>query len=397
MFYSKKDINLYILNYLICIFVLRKLKMQNYDNRACLAMQFIVYNLISLTLYLSPNISRAQIMSSFDGPAIVLDPGHGGEDDGAKGSDCVEKQITLSICKKIQAILADKLPQAAVFLTREADTFVALHERARFANDLDAELFVSVHCNAILSNQSKVRGTETYVMGLHKAKENLEVARRENNAISLEQASDAHYHGLNFESPESFIVLNHIQDQHLQQSITLAKAIESEFGLAHPGKSKGVKQAGFHVLHQVSMPAVLIECGYMTHREEENYLCSARGQQEIAHMISKGIIRFLQLNPVYPSLAMQDVRSKGIAMPAADESLIIYKIQLASAKNKPAHGSVWYSDPNYEILQEGDAYKLVYGSFISPEDANEEKERMKQQGFKDAFIIKFKEDQKQSK
>jgi len=360
-------------------------------------MQFIAYNLICLTLYFSPLISEAQTLSSYAGPTIVLDPGHGGQDDGAKGASCYEKQITLAICKKIQAFLAEKLPQAAVYFTREMDAFVALHERARIANDLDAELFVSIHCNAIPSNQSKVRGTETYVMGLHKAKENLEVAKRENNAIALEQASDVHYKGVDFESPESFIVLNHIQDQHLQQSISLAKAIEGEFGMGHPGKSKGVKQAGFHVLHQVSMPAVLIECGYMTHREEENYLCSAKGQQEIANMIGLGIIRYLQPNPVYPSITMHDIRAKGLVTSTEEESFVIYKIQLASAKNKPAHGSVWYSDPNYEILQEGNSYKLVYGSFISPDDANEEKERMKQHGFKDAFIIKFKEDQKQSK
>ncbi|MBK7912190.1 MAG: N-acetylmuramoyl-L-alanine amidase [Saprospiraceae bacterium] len=371
--------------------------MQNYDNRACLAMQFIVYNLISLTLYFGPFISTAQNLSYYGGPTIVLDPGHGGQDDGAKGKDCSEKQITLAVCKKVQGILAEKLPKAAVYFTRESDVFVALHERARIANDLDAELFISVHCNAVPSNQSKVRGTETYVMGLHKARENLEVARRENNAIALEHASDIHYKGIDFESPESFIVLNHIQDQHLQKSITLAKSIESEFDLEHPGHSKGVKQAGFHVLHQVSMPAVLIECGYMTHPEEVSYLCSAKGQQELAEMIARGIVRYFSVNPIYPSIAMQDIQSKAAVKSVSEESLVIYKIQLAAAKNKPAQGSVWYSDPNYEILQEDGAYKLVYGSFISQEDANEEKERMKQQGFKDAFIIKFKEDQKQTK
>ncbi len=371
--------------------------MQNYDNRACPAMRFMRLSLISLTLILKPLISCPQTMVAASGPAIVLDPGHGGQDDGAKGAICNEKQVTLKICRKIQAVLAEKLPDAAIFFTRESDLFVPLHERAKIANDLNADLFISVHCNAVSANQSKIRGTETYVMGLHKAKENLDVARRENEAILLEHSNDQHYQGINLETPETFILLNHIQDQHLQQSISLAKSIELAFNQGHPGKSKGVKQAGFHVLHQVSMPAVLVECGYMTQKEEESFLCSAEGQAKIAEMIADGIIRYLDLSPVYPSIAMQDIRSKGHASQIKEEEAFIYKIQLASAKNKPAPNSVWYSDPNFEILREGEVFKLVYGSFLSLADANEEKTRLKQDGFKDAFIVRYKEDQKQNK
>ncbi|MGB4970970.1 MAG: N-acetylmuramoyl-L-alanine amidase, partial [Saprospiraceae bacterium] len=367
--------------------------MQNYDSSSSIASVCKILKFILITTYISISVLKAQQPLFSSGVAIVLDPGHGGKDEGAIGKLCSEKQVCLSICNKIQHLINDQIPDAAVFFTRQTDTFIPLHARSKMANELNADLFISVHCNALPGNHASVRGTETYVMGLHKAESNLNVAKRENAAIFLESITDNHYDVLNFENPESFIVLNHLQDQFIQQSNRLAKSVEDAFAKRHPGKSKGVKQAGFHVLHQVSMPGILVECGYMTNSDEEKYLCSSSGQWEIAQMIVEGISNHLLVNPVYPTIAMSEPTKKtGTLKKEAND--LIYKIQLASSRSCPAPQSSWRANPEFEIIKEGELYRLVYGSFLSLEEARKEKEIMSQKGFHDAFIIKYAGDRK---
>ncbi len=367
--------------------------MQNYNSSATLPKAYKLL-LVSLILILSVQSQLiAQDLVLFSGPTIVLDAGHGGADEGAKGNLCSEKQITLSISNKVQLLLIDKMPEAAVYFTRQIDTFLPLHARAKFANDMDADYFISIHCNAMPNNHKHIRGTETYVMGLHKAEDNLAVAQRENAAILLEASTDEHYDKIDFASPASFIMLNHLQDQYMQQSIALAKSIEDEFAIRHPGKSKGVRQAGFHVLHQVSMPGILIEAGYMTNTDEEKYLCSESGQWQIAEMIADGIVNNLSTKPISPSISMAQSTMKGGKQPSKPDNYI-YKIQLAAMKTYPPQQSKWRTNLDFEIIEDRGVFKVVYGSFLTFDDANKEKAALKRAGYKDAFVIKFLEDKK---
>lgn len=367
--------------------------MQNYDSSATLPKACKLLTPFFLCLFFVQGQSIAQDVPLFSGPAIVLDAGHGGTDEGAKGTICSEKQITLSICNKVQILLIDKMPEAAVYFTRQTDTFLPLHARAKFANDMDVDYFISIHCNAMPGNHKNIRGTETYVMGLHKAEENLAVAQRENAAILLETATGEHYAGTDLTSPASFIMLNHLQDQYMQQSISLAKSIEESFAKRHPGKSRGVRQAGFHVLHQVSMPGILIEVGYLTNPDDEKYLCSESGQWQIAEMIADGIANNLSGKPVYASVAMEQSATKGGKHPLKNDNYI-YKIQLAAMKTYPPQQSKWRTNQDFEIIQDDGVFKVVYGSFLSQEDANKEKAELKRAGYKDAFVIKFLADKK---
>ncbi|HEX5625758.1 MAG TPA: N-acetylmuramoyl-L-alanine amidase [Saprospiraceae bacterium] len=368
------------------IFVLRKLKMQNYDTTATIAMAGkVLYTAFFLAVLFQPAL-RAQSYQA--GPVLVLDPGHGGKDPGAKGKTCMEKQVTLALCLKIQDRLYDLMPDAAVYMTRQCDTFIPLHARAAMANERQADLFISIHCNALHNHTNGIRGTETYVMGLHKAEENLAVARRENEAILMEASENDHYQDLDFSGPASHIVLCHLQDQYLHESIALAKSIEQAFDRRHPGKSRGVRQAGFHVLHQVSVPGILVETGYISHPEEEKYLCSEQGQRELADMICEGILRYFKRQPAHPVMAMLEPSIKGVK-PSAESSDYIYKIQLAASKDKPVPGSEWYDKPEYEVIQDGEYYRLVFGSFLTADEARKEKDRLQTRGFKDAFIIRF--------
>lgn len=214
---------------------------------------------------------------------IVVDAGHGGHDPGCLGSGSREKDVALAIALKVSQGIRSQYPQIKVILTRESDVFIPLHERADIANKNDADLFISIHCNYIPTNQSRAHGTETYVMGLHTEKYNLEVAKRENASILLEDDYQKHY-DYDPNSPEAHILLSMFQHAFLEQSILFADKVERQFkGLNR--KSRGVKQAGFLVLRRTVMPSVLIETGFLSHQEEEGFLLEEAGQANIAQAI----------------------------------------------------------------------------------------------------------------
>ncbi len=214
---------------------------------------------------------------------IVLDPGHGGHDPGCLGAGTQEKHLALAITKKLAAALRTQYPEIRIIMTRETDVFVPLHERARIANQNDADLFISIHCN-YMPGSSATKGSETFVMGLHTADHNLNVAKRENGAILLEDNYQQHY-DFDPNSPEAHIMLSMFQNAFLEQSILLAEKIEAQFQNYAGRKSRGVKQAGFYVLKATTMPSVLIETGFLSNREEEGFLNTDEGQQTIADAI----------------------------------------------------------------------------------------------------------------
>lgn len=238
--------------------------------------------LIAITLLIS---SATPIRTGFKVDTIVIDAGHGGKDPGTHGVSALEKHITLSIAKKVGNYIKQNVPGVKVVYTREDDRYIPLDERANIANKIKADLFISIHANAL--SRSEVHGTETYVMGPHKADGNMEVAKRENAVILLDENHEERYEGFDPNSPESYILFSLAQSAYQESSVKLADLIESQFKERVGRRSLGVKQAGFWVLWRTSMPSVLVEVGYLTNQNEEKYLSGDNGQD----LIASGIYR----------------------------------------------------------------------------------------------------------
>ena len=219
---------------------------------------------------------------------VVLDAGHGGHDPGNLGNGYLEKNIALNIVLKAGAIL-ERTPGISVIYTRNDDTFVDLFVRGEIANKANADLFVSVHCD---SHTSSAHGAGTFVLGLHANKQNFEIAKKENSVIYLEDNYESRYADYDINSPESVIGLTIMQEEFLDQSISLAKGIQHNFADKLKRKDRAVKQAGFIVLHQTFMPSVLVETGFLTNDEEGAYLNSKKGQTDMGTAIAEAIIEY---------------------------------------------------------------------------------------------------------
>jgi N-acetylmuramoyl-L-alanine amidase len=217
---------------------------------------------------------------------IVIDAGHGGKDPGCNGKFSREKDITLKIALELGRLIQANMPDVQVIYTRKDDRFIELHDRAGIANKNDADLFISIHVNA---GPEQFVGTETYCMGLHKSESNMQVAQRENSSILLEANQDTNYDGFDPNKPESYIMFSLYQSANLSNSMILAESIENEFKIYSERHSRGVKQAGFLVLWKTTMPAVLVETGFLTHPEEEVYLNSEKGDMQTAYGIYSAI------------------------------------------------------------------------------------------------------------
>lgn len=221
---------------------------------------------------------------------VVIDPGHGGRAPGTSGKYTREKDVTLKVGLKVGAYIEQNLKDVKVIYTRTKDETVENHLRAKLANDNHADVFISIHANSLPEEvpeerKQAINGTETYVMGLHVSEANFEVAKRENSEILLEENYQEKYDGFDPNSPESYILLNLNQSANQESSILLASKIESQFKTKAGRKSKGVKQAGFVVLWQTTMPSVLVEIGYLSNTKEEKELNDDKVQDYIASAI----------------------------------------------------------------------------------------------------------------
>jgi N-acetylmuramoyl-L-alanine amidase len=222
---------------------------------------------------------------------VVLDAGHGGKDPGTHGRYVKEKNINLELILQLGRKIKRNHPDIRVIYTRSTDNFVDLYERGAIANRNRADLFISIHCNASPAS-SQVHGTETYTLGLHRTERNLDVARRENAVILQEKNYQQTYKGFDPNSPLATIMLANYQHAFMGSSINFAQKIEQSFRRNAERRSNGVKQAGFIVLWKATMPSVLIESGYLTNPDEENFLRSGDGQEEIAEAIYKAFDRY---------------------------------------------------------------------------------------------------------
>ena len=218
---------------------------------------------------------------------LVIDPGHGGKDAGAIGKNSKEKDINLAVALAFGEMVKANFPDVKVIFTRKTDVFVELSERENIANKAKADLFVSIHTNSLPKGRIS-RGTETYTLGMHKAAENLEVAKRENSVITMESNYKTHYEGFDPSSSESYIIFEFMQDQNMEKSVMFAKNVQQEFAATAGRKNKGVFQAGFLVLRETSMPSALVELGYISTPDEARDLKSANGQKAVARSIYKG-------------------------------------------------------------------------------------------------------------
>ena len=231
--------------------------------------------LIALTLILS---------LSAQAYTLVIDAGHGGKDPGAVGRKSKEKNINLAVALAFGKLVEQNCPDVKVVYTRKTDVFVELDERANIANRNKADLFVSIHVNSTAA-KSGPQGTETYTLGMHRAADNLEVAKRENSVITLESNYEQKYEGFDPKSSESYIIFELMQDKNMEQSVNFAKLVQQQFKSTAGRVNKGVYQAGFLVLRATSMPSALIELGYINNVNEEAYLMSAAGQSAMAKSI----------------------------------------------------------------------------------------------------------------
>ena len=213
---------------------------------------------------------------------VVIDAGHGGKDPGCIGAIANEKDVTLKIAFKLGQYIEENIENVKVIYTRKTDDFVELHERAAIANRNNADLFISIHCN---SSSPGVYGTETYTMGLHRTDANLKVAQFENSSILLEENYGYNYDGFDPNSPESYIIFSLFQNANLEKSISLASKVELQMEQKAKRKSRGVKQAGFLVLYKTTMPSIMVETGFLTDKDEEQFLNSEEGQSYIASAI----------------------------------------------------------------------------------------------------------------
>ncbi|MBQ6085786.1 MAG: N-acetylmuramoyl-L-alanine amidase [Bacteroidaceae bacterium] len=215
---------------------------------------------------------------------LVIDAGHGGKDPGAIGRKSKEKNINLAVALAFGKLVEQNCPDVKVVYTRKTDVFVELDERANIANRNKADLFVSIHVNSTAAKNGP-QGTETYTLGMHRAADNLEVAKRENSVITLESNYEQKYEGFDPKSSESYIIFELMQDKNMEQSVNFAKLVQQQFKSTAGRVNKGVYQAGFLVLRATSMPSALIELGYINNANEETYLSSAAGQSALAKSI----------------------------------------------------------------------------------------------------------------
>lgn len=356
--------------------------------------------LFLLILFLTFITGFAQSNAKFK---VVLDAGHGGKDYGAVYHGNIEKNISLKTVLSVGAIL-EKDPQVDVIYTRKNDVFIELQQRANIANKSKGSIFVSMHCNA--NKNQAASGNETYVMGITRNASNLEVAKTENEVVTLETDYKIKYDGFDPNSPESVIGISILQEEHLDQSIELAGRVQQFFTKKTDNKNRGVKQAGFLVLRQITMPRVLIEMGFVSNKEEGEFLNSEEGQELLAEAIAGAILDYKNefFNPSSnendkedrkEEVIIKETPKKEIAVKTLEKTIekgIVFKIQIsASTKELDTSPSNFKGLSPISIESSGNLYKYFYASEKSFDAAKQKLEIAKQKGYSTAFIIAYKD------
>ncbi len=388
--------------------------------------EILFFGLLSVMFIFITYFSVAQ--KSTDGnmylvKTVVIDAGHGGKDPGAVSGGVKEKDIALKIALKTGNYISEKCPDVKVIYTRSDDRFVELHRRARIANEAQADLFISIHCNA--TSSSKPYGTETYVMGLHRSQANLEVAKKENAAILLEEDYQSEYEGYDPNLPENTIIFSLFQNAFLNQSLSMASMVEDQFRERVKRHDRGVKQAGFLVLYRTTMPGILVETGFLTNPSERKFLNSDKGQTYIASAIFRAFKNYKEIQEVENnrvSDAFYEEKESEVVEPfhsevpkitdqnfdkplskavgntemvlkensEAAERDIYFAVQfLSSQYEKRLEANEFDNIPDLGMYQHLGLFKYTSGKFTTFDKALQHQSEIKNLGFKDAFIVAF--------
>lgn len=356
---------------------------------------------------------------------VVIDPGHGGKDPGCHGAFAHEADICLAIGLKLGALIEKHYKDVKVVYTRKTDVFVELHNRAKIANDNNADLFICIHVNA--AGDSKAYGTETWVMGLHKTETNLAVAKRENAVIEYEDDYQQQYEGFDPNTPEGSILFSLYQSAYMSQSISFASKVQEEAKSHANRHDRGVRQAGFLVLVYTAMPAVLIETGFATNPNEEKFLASKEGETKMAESIFQAFARYKKetegdkyegMSKVYTPSNGDEFKDE---VPVNNENSdqhtnnqgsnnnkeeintdtnsqkdeLVYKVQFLSSKSKiELNSSTFKSIKEVSYVYENGWYKYMSGKASTISLAKTIKTELVDLGYKDAFIVSFRGDKK---
>lgn len=316
---------------------------------------------------------------------IVIDPGHGGRDPGALGKKSREKNVVLAVSKRLGELIKDSLTDVECIYTRSTDVFIPLDKRAEIANKNGADLFISIHANSSLTKS--VTGAETYVLGLHRSKENLEVAQKENAVITMEDDYTSKYEGFDPTQPESYIMFELMQNVYLEQSIAVASLIQKELQ-AGGREDRGVKQAGFLVLRQTTMPSVLVELGYISNATEEKFLTGVEGTEVLASAIFRAVKSYKQLYDTQnsPSMVKAEAQKAEEKKVNAWPEGVNIRIQVAASKSEIKVDTL--SGLPVTMLEDGETKKYMLGIFTTYEEASAKMKEVKEK-YHDCFFVAF--------
>lgn len=373
---------------------------------------------------------------------VVIDPGHGGRDPGAVGKRSKEKDIVLDVALKTGAFIKQNLPDVKVIYTRTKDEFIELHRRAAIANENQADVFISIHCNA--AKDKSVFGAETFVMGEHRTQANLEVAKLENAAVLFEENVSEVYGGFDPNSTAAYITLSLFQSENQAQSINIAQKVQEQFSTRLGRKDRSVQQAGFLVLYKTALPSILVELGFITNPQEEEFLMSEEGKTYLASAIYRAFRDYkkqfernnstalklpaeweqvlapttdsnaadISISETKPSAKPVNPEIESKPKPNGSTSVSVDKPAISYQTNAPSSASrtsgvlfkvqfetlpreIPITDKRFSQIQTVDMYfhnglyKYTSGSFNSFNQAVAHQSKMRKAGFADAFVIAF--------
>ena len=346
---------------------------------------------------------------------VVLDAGHGGHDAGAIGVKGKEKNINLGVVLKLGKLIETNMPDVTVKYTRKTDVFVGLKERTQIAHKNNGNLFISIHANSVDKknrNRKTIKGASTYVLGTAKNAKNLEIAKRENSVIMLEDDYSTKYEGFDPNSPESYIIFETMQTTFLDQSISFAALVqEGMVDVAHRA-DRGVRQNGFYVLAYTGMPSVLVELDFICNPTQEKYMLSEKGQEEMAEAIYNAFVTYkasydgktdaiAAVKQAQANVANYDEEAEDEQETITDNSTPnnndvqeavtkgqrIYKVQfMALPKKLSANSKSFKGLTPVEVYQEKGYYKYTYGASSTRQGIESDFKKVRKL-FKDAFII----------
>lgn len=320
---------------------------------------------------------------------VVIDAGHGGKDPGNRGNNYYEKKIVLNIALKTGALLSKEKGVKVVY-TRTSDRYVTLNGRATIANKAKADLFVSIHCDA---HNSNAYGAGTFVLGLHRNKDNFRIAQKENAVIFLEDNYEQEYDGFDPNNPESVISLVLMQEDYLNQSIEAANYLQQSFVKNLKRKNRTVKQAGFLVLRNTYMPSVLVETGFLTNAKEGAYLNSKRGQNEMSRAIADAVMQYKSSldGTLYEGLVLDSAPQEfNEEVVESSDFDIAYRIQIAASAKRLAPKPYNFKGLNpITRIKKGKLYRYYYGNFSSYKKAKRGVRQATAKGYKGSYIKAF--------